>query len=119
MQSVEYGRGYDGQFAYFRARWREAALTRPGPKLLSSDRGSWTRGCLSATIAKAVKTGQSRLYQLAAMSGSGEFASNRESSAPNVRHQRFLYNRRNIGGILCGHDDKGRIRDGRISDASG
>jgi HTH-type transcriptional regulator/antitoxin HigA len=50
MQSVEYGRGYTCQFAYFRARWRESPFTRPGQNCSLSLSVSWTRGCLSATL---------------------------------------------------------------------
>jgi hypothetical protein len=52
MQSVEYGRGYTCQFAYFRARWRESAFTRPGQNCSLPLAVSWTRGCLSATLRK-------------------------------------------------------------------
>jgi len=39
---------------------------------------------------KAVRQAELAIRQLAAMSGSGEFARNRESSAPNVRTNVFF-----------------------------
>src|SRR5256884_8282322 len=108
MQSVEYGRGYTCQFAYFRARWRESAFTRPGQNCSLPLAVSWTRDVYPQRF-ESRKTGRAGYSPACGNEWVRGICEKPRIKCSECPHQRFLrITDEIIRWHLCGHDDKGR-----------